>query len=75
MTNGSTRAHAGHRAGVSDDLYLQTESDDDYQNVEDTMVVFCVDISGSMSVTTEVQESAHLHVYLYDIIPTDTNSS
>uniref|UniRef100_A0A3Q3MK70 Circularly permutated Ras protein 1-like n=1 Tax=Labrus bergylta TaxID=56723 RepID=A0A3Q3MK70_9LABR len=29
-------------------------SDDDYQNLEDTLVVFCVDISGSMSVTTEV---------------------
>lgn len=64
MTNSSTSAHAVHHAGVSDDLYLQTENNDDYQNVEDTMVVFCVDISGSMSVTTEVQESAHLHGYI-----------
>ncbi|MEQ2232055.1 hypothetical protein ILYODFUR_007149 [Ilyodon furcidens] len=45
----------GQRAGVrSDDLYLPRESEDDYQNLEDTMVVFCVDISGSMTVTTEV---------------------
>ncbi|CAF94050.1 unnamed protein product, partial [Tetraodon nigroviridis] len=55
VSSSSTRAHAGHRAAVSDELYLQTENDDDYQNVEDTMVVFCVDISGSMSVTTEVE--------------------
>lgn len=38
----------------SDELYLHTQSEDDYQNLEDTLVVFCVDISGSMSVTTEV---------------------
>ncbi|XP_012732057.2 circularly permutated Ras protein 1 isoform X2 [Fundulus heteroclitus] len=45
----------GQRAGVrSDDLYLPGKSEDDYQNLEDTMVVFCVDISGSMTVTTEV---------------------
>ncbi|KAM4612282.1 circularly permutated Ras protein 1 [Polymixia lowei] len=37
-----------------DVLYLSDETDDDYQNLEDTLVVFCVDISGSMSVTTEV---------------------
>ncbi|XP_041635788.1 circularly permutated Ras protein 1 [Cheilinus undulatus] len=49
----------GQRAGVhSDDIYLSTESDDDYQNLEDTLVVFCVDISGSMSVTTEVTKSS-----------------
>lgn len=62
MSNSSRRARTLHRAGVSDDLYLQTDNDDDYQNVEDTMVVFCVDISGSMSVTTEVEESVHLRV-------------
>lgn len=56
MTN-STRAPAVYRASVGDDLYLQTDNDDDYQNVEDTMVVFCVDISGSMSVTTEVDRT------------------
>uniref|UniRef100_A0A3B4FJ08 Circularly permutated Ras protein 1-like n=1 Tax=Pundamilia nyererei TaxID=303518 RepID=A0A3B4FJ08_9CICH len=45
----------GQRAGVrSDDLYLPRQSEDDYQNLEDTLVVFCVDTSGSMSVTTEV---------------------
>uniref|UniRef100_A0A3Q0R3U8 VWFA domain-containing protein n=1 Tax=Amphilophus citrinellus TaxID=61819 RepID=A0A3Q0R3U8_AMPCI len=44
----------GQRAGVrSDDLYLPRQSEDDYQNLEDTLVIFCVDISGSMSVTTE----------------------
>lgn len=56
---GDRRARAGHRAAArSDDLYLLTENDDEYQNVEDAMVVFCVDISGSMSVTTEVGENA-----------------
>ncbi|XP_029382395.1 circularly permutated Ras protein 1 [Echeneis naucrates] len=48
----------GQRVGVhSDDLYLPNESDTDYQNLEDTLVVFCVDISGSMCVTTEVTSS------------------
>lgn len=50
-----SRVCVGQRAGVStDDLYLPSQSDDDYQNLEDTLAVFCVDISGSMSVTTEV---------------------
>lgn len=63
MSSGDRRARGGQRAGTrSDDLYLLTENDDDYQNVEDAMVVFCVDISGSMSVTTEVRENARLHV-------------
>uniref|UniRef100_A0A3P9L8K3 Si:dkey-9k7.3 n=1 Tax=Oryzias latipes TaxID=8090 RepID=A0A3P9L8K3_ORYLA len=45
----------GQRTGArSDNLYLPNRSEDDYQNLEDTLVVFCVDISGSMSVTTEV---------------------
>uniref|UniRef100_A0A3P9I4N9 VWFA domain-containing protein n=1 Tax=Oryzias latipes TaxID=8090 RepID=A0A3P9I4N9_ORYLA len=45
----------GQRTGVrSDNLYLPNRSEDDYQNLEDTLVVFCVDISGSMSVTAEV---------------------
>uniref|UniRef100_A0A4W6CHM8 Si:dkey-9k7.3 n=1 Tax=Lates calcarifer TaxID=8187 RepID=A0A4W6CHM8_LATCA len=53
------RVCIGQRAGVrSDDLYLPYQSDDDYQNLEDTLVVFCVDISGSMSVTTEVTSSS-----------------
>lgn len=60
MASGERRARR--RAGThSDDLYLLTENDDDYQNVEDAMVVFCVDISGSMSVTTEVRVNACLH--------------
>lgn len=55
VDNSVRRVCVGQRTGThSDDLYLPTQSDDDYQNVEDTMVVFCVDISGSMGVTTEV---------------------
>uniref|UniRef100_A0A3B5AX05 Circularly permutated Ras protein 1-like n=1 Tax=Stegastes partitus TaxID=144197 RepID=A0A3B5AX05_9TELE len=55
VDDGVGRACVGQRAGVrSDDLYLPKQSDDDYQNLEDTLVVFCVDISGSMSITTEV---------------------
>ncbi|XP_060888044.1 circularly permutated Ras protein 1 isoform X2 [Labrus mixtus] len=58
VTNG-VKACVGLRAGVhSDDIYLSSQSDDDYQNLEDTLVVFCVDISGSMSVTTEVTTSS-----------------
>uniref|UniRef100_A0A3B4YJ22 VWFA domain-containing protein n=1 Tax=Seriola lalandi dorsalis TaxID=1841481 RepID=A0A3B4YJ22_SERLL len=45
-----------------DDLYLPSQSDDDYQNLEDTLVVFCVDISGSMSVTTEVCVYCNINV-------------
>ncbi|XP_026209156.1 circularly permutated Ras protein 1 [Anabas testudineus] len=53
-----SRVCIGQRAGVrSDDIYLPNQSEDDYQNLEDTLVVFCVDISGSMSVTTEVKAS------------------
>ncbi|XP_076828500.1 circularly permutated Ras protein 1 [Brachyhypopomus gauderio] len=37
-----------------DVLYVDDETDDDYVNLEDMLVVFCVDISGSMSVTSEV---------------------
>lgn len=66
VTSGDRRARASQRADTrSDDLYLLTENDDDYQNVEDAMVVFCVDISGSMSVTTEVRENTCLHVCVY----------
>ncbi|XP_027143465.1 circularly permutated Ras protein 1 [Larimichthys crocea] len=55
VNNSVTRVCIGQRAGVhSDDLYLPDQSEDDYQNLEDTLVVFCVDISGSMIVTTEV---------------------
>ncbi|KAM9335509.1 circularly permutated Ras protein 1 [Symphorus nematophorus] len=59
------RVCVGRRAGVhSDDLYLPSLSDDDYQNLEDTLVVFCVDISGSMSVTTEVTSSSGSKTYV-----------
>lgn len=62
------RVCVGQRTGVrSDDIYLPDQSDDDYQNLENTLVVFCVDISGSMSVTTEVLLLILLH-QLY-IIP------
>lgn len=37
-----------------DVLYVDEEIDTDYVNLEDILVVFCVDISGSMSVTSEV---------------------
>ncbi|KAL4630227.1 circularly permutated Ras protein 1-like [Arapaima gigas] len=37
-----------------DILYITEDSDNDYINLEDMLVVFCVDISGSMSVTSEV---------------------
>lgn len=37
-----------------DVLYVDEEIDTDYVNLEDMLVVFCVDISGSMSVTSEV---------------------
>ncbi|XP_041821218.1 circularly permutated Ras protein 1 [Chelmon rostratus] len=59
------RVCVGQRAGVhSDDLYLPNHSDDDYQNLEDTLVVFCVDISSSMSVTTEVTSSSGSQAYM-----------
>lgn len=58
VDDGVSRVCVGQRVGVhGDDLYLPSQSDDDYQNLEDTLVVFCVDISGSMSVTTEVTSS------------------
>lgn len=56
VSNGKRRMCVSHTSGLfSDELYLPTQSEDDYQNLEDTLVVFCVDISGSMSVTTEVE--------------------
>ncbi|XP_075884180.1 circularly permutated Ras protein 1 isoform X2 [Nelusetta ayraudi] len=55
VSNGVRRMCVSHTSGLfSDELYLPTQSEDAYQNLEDTLVVFCVDISGSMSVTTEV---------------------
>lgn len=37
-----------------DVLCVKEDIDTDYVNLEDMLVVFCVDISGSMSVTSEV---------------------
>lgn len=41
-----------------DVLYVHEDQDGDYENLENMLVVFCVDVSGSMSVTSEV--SVHL---------------
>ncbi|XP_077961540.1 circularly permutated Ras protein 1 isoform X2 [Gasterosteus aculeatus] len=49
---------------LGDDLYLSNQSDDDYQNLEDTLLVFCVDISGSMSVTAELPSSGGSPVHV-----------
>ncbi|XP_076023762.1 circularly permutated Ras protein 1 [Genypterus blacodes] len=48
----------------SDVLYLPSQSDDDYQNLEDRLVVFCVDTSGSMGVTTEVTSNKQPPKYI-----------
>ncbi|XP_035531504.1 circularly permutated Ras protein 1 [Morone saxatilis] len=65
VNDGGARVCIGQRAGVhSDELYLPNQSEDDYQNLEDTLVVFCVDISGSMSVTTEVTSSTGSQTYI-----------
>lgn len=61
VDDGSGRVSTGQG---SDDLYLPTQSDDDYQNLEDVLVVFCVDVSGSMSVTTEVTSSSGSLTYV-----------
>nr|XP_043876335.1 circularly permutated Ras protein 1 isoform X2 [Solea senegalensis] len=54
-----------HRASArSDDVYLHDQSDDDYQNLEDTLVVFCVDVSGSMSVTTAVTSGSRFTAHV-----------
>eukprot|EP00062_Callorhinchus_milii_P003566 gi/632941012/ref/XP_007885640.1/ PREDICTED: circularly permutated Ras protein 1-like [Callorhinchus milii] len=37
-----------------DVTYLLGPTNDDYINVDDSLVVFCVDVSGSMSVTNEI---------------------
>ncbi|KAL7374603.1 hypothetical protein ABVT39_003736 [Epinephelus coioides] len=65
ISDSMKRVCVGQRRGVhSDDLYLPSQSDDDYQNLEDTLVVFCVDISGSMIVTTEVPSSSGAPKYI-----------
>uniref|UniRef100_A0A8B9LKX3 Circularly permutated Ras protein 1-like n=1 Tax=Astyanax mexicanus TaxID=7994 RepID=A0A8B9LKX3_ASTMX len=45
-----------------DVLYVDEEIDADYMNLEDMLVVFCVDISGSMSVTSEVNVCEFLQI-------------
>lgn len=50
----TTRWVSGSDGESSDELYLLDNSQDDYQNLEDSLLVFCVDVSGSMSVTAEV---------------------
>ncbi|RXN21459.1 circularly permutated Ras 1-like protein [Labeo rohita] len=37
-----------------DILYLDDDEDTDYENLDDMLIVLCVDISGSMSVTSEI---------------------
>ncbi|KAM4537120.1 circularly permutated Ras protein 1 isoform 1-T1 [Odontesthes bonariensis] len=65
VDNSLARVCIGQRAGVrSDDLYLPNMSEDDYQNLEDTLVIFCVDISGSMSVTTEIASDTGSTVHI-----------
>ncbi|KAM9718360.1 circularly permutated Ras protein 1 isoform 2-T2 [Menidia menidia] len=65
VDNSLAQVCVGQRAGVrSDDLYLPNLSEDDYQNLEDTLVIFCVDISGSMSVTAEVASGSGSTVYI-----------
>uniref|UniRef100_A0A8C9R254 Si:dkey-9k7.3 n=1 Tax=Scleropages formosus TaxID=113540 RepID=A0A8C9R254_SCLFO len=48
-----------------DIIYLSEDSDGDYINLEDMLVVFCVDISGSMSVTYEVPLT---HTFVQDAL-------
>ncbi|XP_032894945.1 circularly permutated Ras protein 1-like [Amblyraja radiata] len=40
---------------IQDVVYIPGPIDDDYINVDDSLVIFCVDISGSMCVTNEVK--------------------
>lgn len=37
-----------------DVLYMDDDDEVDYENLDNMLIVFCVDISGSMSVTSEV---------------------
>ncbi|XP_051571574.1 circularly permutated Ras protein 1-like isoform X1 [Myxocyprinus asiaticus] len=37
-----------------DILYMEDDEDTEYENLDDMLIVFCVDISGSMSVTSEI---------------------
>ncbi|KAJ8382151.1 hypothetical protein SKAU_G00029290 [Synaphobranchus kaupii] len=48
-----------------DVLYLNQDSDGDYINLDDMLVVFCVDISGSMSVTSEVSPGSSVRSPTY----------
>uniref|UniRef100_A0A9J8AF22 Si:dkey-9k7.3 n=1 Tax=Cyprinus carpio carpio TaxID=630221 RepID=A0A9J8AF22_CYPCA len=37
-----------------DILYMENDEDTEYENLDDSLIVLCVDISGSMSVTSEI---------------------
>uniref|UniRef100_UPI00398F5C58 circularly permutated Ras protein 1-like n=1 Tax=Pristiophorus japonicus TaxID=55135 RepID=UPI00398F5C58 len=43
-----------------DAMYLSGSVNEDYINVDDSLVVFCVDISGSMCVTNEIEEGSRI---------------
>uniref|UniRef100_W5MTC7 Si:dkey-9k7.3 n=1 Tax=Lepisosteus oculatus TaxID=7918 RepID=W5MTC7_LEPOC len=58
----STASHLSHSRDV---LYVSEDMDGDYINLEDMLVVFCVDISGSMSVTDEVSTASKAKTPLY----------
>lgn len=42
-----------------DILYIEDNEDVEYENLDDMLIVLCVDISGSMSVTSEVPVFFH----------------
>ncbi|XP_061108328.1 circularly permutated Ras protein 1 isoform X2 [Conger conger] len=48
-----------------DVLYLSEDPDGDYINLEDLLVVFCVDVSGSMGVTYEVSAGSSVRSPTY----------
>lgn len=57
IQSGGVSPVPGGRGGAlrgGDVIHLPPQRDDDYQNLTDSLVVFCVDVSGSMSVTSEV---------------------
>ncbi|XP_064199846.1 circularly permutated Ras protein 1 [Anguilla rostrata] len=66
-----SRTEAGLRASPRrplpgrDVLYLSEDSDGDYVNLDDMLVVFCVDISGSMSVTYEISAGSSVRSPTY----------
>ncbi|XP_018428620.1 PREDICTED: circularly permutated Ras protein 1-like [Nanorana parkeri] len=55
-TENSVTEHTELRCTGDDQLYLQAMSGNVYTADDDTMLIFCIDISGSMSVTIEVPQ-------------------